>query len=207
MKFDKQWAFRFCAFYLLFNALLFACACNTSWVTEAENIINVLIPAVQGILIIAAGLGATALTPTAIDQIQKWGLSAQADLQNVVLPLLNQYNAAAATAQPGILTEIETALTTITNNLQTILPALHVTDPATQAKITAIVTEVADEFQAVLNIIPVVKSAAAGGNEAVLKALAANHAALEKLKSAGQFKKDFNTEAAAFGPQFANWIK
>jgi hypothetical protein len=146
-------------------------------------------PAVQGILVILAGLGAM-VSPGVISSIQAWGTEAQNDLQNVILPLIQQYNAAEAGAQPGILTEIKTALATIVANLGTLLPTLHITDPAKQAQVQAVVTEVADEFQALLNLIPVVEGTVTDHDE--IKAL------LVKLKSAKQFKHDFNAAAKPF---------
>jgi hypothetical protein len=196
---------RFIALLALFNLLVFLAACSTSWVQEASSIIGALVPAVEGVLVILSGLGAVGLSPSVITAVQAWGTQAQNDLENVVTPLINQYNTAEAAAQPGILTQIETALNTITANLKTILPTLKVENSALQAKITAIVTEVSDEFEALLNLIPVVKGAVTPAD--VIKALAAHPEAVAKLKSAKQFSKDYNAKAGAFGSQYKNWIK
>jgi hypothetical protein len=196
---------RFIALLALFNLLVFLAACSTSWVQEASSIIGALVPAVEGVLVILSGLGAVGLSPSVITAVQAWGTQAQNDLENVVTPLINQYNTAEAAAQPGILTQIETALNTITANLKTILPTLKVENSALQAKITAIVTEVSDEFEALLNLIPVVKGAVTPAD--VMKALAAHPEAVAKLKSAKQFSKDYNAKAGAFGSQYKNWIK
>jgi hypothetical protein len=196
---------RFIALLALFNLLVFLVACSTSWVQEASSIIGALVPAVEGVLVILSGLGAVGLSPSVITAVQAWGTRAQNDLENVVTPLINQYNTAEAAAQPGILTQIETALNTITANLKTILPTLKVENSALQAKITAIVTEVSDEFEALLNLIPVVKGAITPAD--VMKALAAHPEAVAKLKSAKQFSKDYNAKAGAFGAQYKNWIK
>jgi hypothetical protein len=196
---------RFIALLALFNLLVFLAACSTSWVQEASSIIGALVPAVEGVLVILSGLGAVGLSPSVITAVQTWGTQAQNDLENVVTPLINQYNTAEAAAQPGILTQIETALNTITANLKTILPTLKVENSALQAKITAIVTEVSDEFEALLNLIPVVKGAVTPAD--VMKALAAHPEAVAKLKSAKQFSKDYNAKAGAFGAQYKNWIK
>jgi len=196
---------RICLVVALVDLTLFLAGCATSWITESESIIGALIPAVQGIMLILAGLGVTALTPSVTTAIQTWGTQAMNDLQNVILPLIQKFQTTEQSAQPGILAEIETGMSTITGGLATILPTLKITDAATQAKVTAIVTEVADEMTALLNLIPVIKSAATPAD--VLKALAAKPELLKKLKSEKQFKKDYNKEAAAFGPKFANWIK
>jgi hypothetical protein len=196
---------RICLLVGLVDLTLLLAGCSTSWVTEAESIIGALIPAVQGILLILSGLGVTALSPTVTTAIQGWGAQAMNDLQNVILPLIQKYNAAEATAKPGIASEIETAMSTITGGLTSILPTLKITDPAIQAKVTAIVTEVSDEMTALLNLIPVIKGAATPA--AVIQALASKPELLVKLKSEKQFKHDYNAEAAAFGPQYKNWIK
>jgi hypothetical protein len=201
---NKQFAVRFLMLFILFNFLLFAVGCSTAWVTEAQGIIGALVPAVEGILVILAGLGAKALTPDVWSSVQAWGTTAESDLQNVVAPLIDEYNSALPADQPGILTEIETVLTTITNNLNTILPTLKVTDPATQAKVDALVTEVSDEFQALVALIPVIKNSPTMA--AAFKALAV-HPMTEKLKSAKQFKHDYNARAAEFGEEYKNWIK
>jgi hypothetical protein len=204
---NRRFAVRFFALYALLNLIVFSVACSTSWIMEAEAIIGALIPAAQGILVIVSGLGA-AISPTAIASIQSWGTQAQNDLQNVVLPLIQQYNTAEAGAQPGILTQIEAVLATITGNLAAVLPALHVDNAATQAKIEAIVTEISDEFQALINLIPVIKGTPAPATPAsVMKALAAHPEAVNKLKSAKQFRKDFNQKAGEFGAQYSGWIK
>ena len=197
---------RFLGLFALLNLILWLTACSTSWITDAEGIIATLIPAVEGIFVLLSSLGA-ALPASALTSIQTWGTAAQNDLQNVVLPLIQQYNAAEAGAKPGILTQIQTVLATITSNLATILPALHVTDPATQAKIQDIVTEVGDEITALMNLIPVIQSAATQSTADVLKALAAKPEVVGKLKSAGQFKKDFNKDAVAFGQKYKNYLK
>lgn len=194
----KRYAIRFLSLYFLLHALLFLCACSTTWVTEAEAIIGALTPAVEGILVILAGLGA-AIPAGALTSIQTWGNQAQADLQNVVLPLIQQYNTAEAGAQPGILTEIKTVLSTISANLTSVLGALKITDPATQAKVSAVIDEFSDELTALLNLVPVLQTSVTDHDE--IKALYA------KLKSAKQFKKDFNKAAGAFGSAYAHWIK
>ncbi len=63
---------RFLLLYALLNLCLLLCACSTSWVTEAEGIIAALTPAVQGILVLLASLGA-AIAPAVISSIQSWG--------------------------------------------------------------------------------------------------------------------------------------
>ncbi len=203
-----KFALRFFALYVLLNLLLFTTGCTTSWVTEASGIIESLIPAVQGILVILSGLGAAALTPSVLTSVQTWGTQAMNDLNNVVLPLIEQYNAAEDSEKPGILTSIQAALNTIATNLATILPTLKITDPVTQEKVTAVITEVQDELNAVVALIPVVQGAGASPTpEALMHAMAAHPEITSNLKSEKQFRSDFNKAAGAFGKQFVNWIR
>jgi hypothetical protein len=189
----KRFAVRFLLLFALLNLLLFACACSTAWTTEAVNIINVLTPAIESALAILAAFGA-GISPGAISAIDAWGQQATNDLKNVIAPLIQQYNAAVASAQPGILQEIEAGVTVILNNLSTVLPTLHVTDPATDAKIQAVITAIEAELTSLMNLIPVVQGKVTDHDQ--VKAL------LNKLKSAKAFKSDYNAKAGVFGKQF-----
>ena len=53
--------------------------------------------------------------------------------------LINQYEKADAAAQPGLLNQIRAAMNAVQTTLNGLLPALHIQDVATQAKITAVV--------------------------------------------------------------------
>jgi hypothetical protein len=168
-------------------------ACTASWVSEAVNIINLIVPAIEAALGILTAFG-MGLSPSVLTSVQAWATDATNSLVNVVTPLINQYNTAEATAKPGILTEIQTALNVIVGNLKSILPAIKVTDPATQAKITAVVGAIADELTALVNLVPAIQGTVT--SHAELKAL------VGALKSPGEFKADFNAKAGAFGPQY-----
>ena len=185
---------RFFAAVTVVWMLLWLTGCTASWVSEATSIINLLVPAITSILSILTAFGVpTGLTTTALASIQSWANQATAGLQTVA-NLIDQYNAAEATAKPGILTEIQTALSVITQNLATILPEVHVTDPATQAKIDAVIQAVSSEMQALINLVPALKGEVTSHDE--LKALVA------AVKSPKEFRKEFNAAASAFGPGY-----
>ena len=141
----------------LFGTILWLCGCTTTWVGEATGIINALLPAVTQILGLIVAFGAKGVTPTVIQQVTNIANEATNDLQNVVLPLINQYNAAASAAKPGILSKIDAAVKTVMANFSQILPALHIDDLATQAKIEAVIGAVEGELQDLLNLIPVIQ--------------------------------------------------
>jgi hypothetical protein len=164
--------------------------CTASWVNEATNIISLLGPAITSILAILAAFG-VGLSPSVASALEKWSTDAETGLQQVGT-LINQYNAAEATAQPGILAEIQTLLGVINTNLTSILPTIHVTDPSTQAKILAIVEAFQSELSALIALVPALQGKVADHDEA--KRLMA------AVKSANSFKIDFNAKVDAFGP-------
>lgn len=185
---------RFFAIVTVLWMLLFLMGCTTSWVSEATSIINLLVPAITSVLSILTAFGIpTGLTTTALASIQSWANQATAGLQTVA-NLIQQYNTAEASAQPGILTEIQTALSVITQNLATILPEIHVTDPATQAKIMAVVEAVQSEMQALINLVPALKGEVTSHDE--LKALVA------AVQSPKEFRATFNAAAEQFGKEY-----
>jgi len=139
----------------------------------------------------AVGVG---LSGSVQSSINNWGAQAQASLLEIK-SLVDKYNSADASAKSGILVEIQTVLGVVTANLKAILPDIHVADAATQAKITAVVNLVADEFAALLNILPVVQGEIADHAEA--KRLVA------QLRTAGEFRSDYNRAAADFDSQYA----
>jgi hypothetical protein len=182
----------FFAFTLIWCLCVFVVGCTTSWVSEATSIIQLLVPAISSILGILSAFGA-GLSPAAMTDVESWANQATTGLQTVA-GLINQYNTAEATAQPGILTEIQTALSTITSSLGTILPEIHVTDPNTQAKIIAIINLVSSEMTALINLVPALKGEVTSHDE--LKKLIA------AVQSPKEFKSAFNDQAGTFGKQY-----
>jgi len=109
--------------------------------------------------------------------------------------LIAQYKTALAAAQPGILTEIQTVVTTTAQNLASILPTLHITDANTQAKVEAVFAAISGMLAAVAALLP-----------ALTGQVTDNH---EKLKlyrvyeaTAKNFKATFNAAAGYFGKQY-----
>lgn len=184
---------KWCLLGMFLTLMLFTVACSTAWTTQAIQIVDLLVPAIQSALAILALTGVK-LAPDALSAVQKWGNESTYALQNVIKPLIDQYSTAVASAQPGILAEIETAVSTITNNLQTILPTLHVEDAATQEKITAVVDAVASELTALTELIPVLK-----GQHSDLKRV---KELVAKALSPEEFRESYNSAAGEFGDQY-----
>ena len=168
-------------------------ACTTDWINEATSIINLLVPAIEGAIAILAAFG-TGLSPDVLTQVQTWGQKATTALQTVILPLLNEYNQAEASAQPGILVEIQNGLQALTDQLNALLPLINVTDPTTRAKIMAVVDTVANELAALVALVPAIEGKVTSHDE--LKAL------VSAVKSPKEFKSAYNDAAKPFGEQY-----
>jgi hypothetical protein len=128
---------------------MFTTACSTSWVSEAIAITNALLPvAVNVIQLVAAMQGSGASSSADVALAQKWAATVSADL-TLVRTLLTQYNAATAADKPNFLAKLSDALQVVNGDLGMLLPALHISNPQTQAKVTAMVGLVAAEISAI----------------------------------------------------------
>lgn len=162
-------------------------ACSTAWVSQAEQVIAVVLPAAVNILSLIAALKGTAVSTGDATTIENAGAQVTADLQ-LISTLVSSYDTAEASAKPGILGQIQSALATANTNLASILPALHVSDPATVNKITAIVQLVQAELSSLVALIPLVNPTA---TPEMVK-LAQRQAAKAPPLSAKDFAKSFN---------------
>jgi hypothetical protein len=134
-------------------------ACSTNWIGQAEQVLAVLIPAATNIVALVAALQGKSVSAVDMQTIQKAGAQAGADLQ-LIQALIGAYQKADATAQPGIVNQIQTAIGGVQANLQGLLPALHIQDTATQTKITAVVGIVLAEVQSLAAIVPLMSAGA-----------------------------------------------
>src|SRR5205814_193787 len=133
--------------------------CSTAWVGQAEEIVAALIPAAANIVTLVAALQGKSVSAADMQTIQDAGTQAGADLQ-LIASLIAAYQKAGAATQPGILNQIESAINATQGTLQELLPALHIKDAATQAKITAVIGIVLSEVQSLAAILPMVKAGA-----------------------------------------------
>ena len=166
-------------------------ACSTEWIGQ-EEVVAALIPAATNIVALVAALEGKSVSATDLQTIQKAGTQAGADLQ-LIQSLITAYQTAAETAKPGILNQIQTAIGAVQANLQGLLPALHIQDAATQAKITAVVGIVLAEVQSLAAIVPLVS-----GNAATLATKSAATARHPRLRlTASEFVKSYNSTLTA----------
>lgn len=130
--------------------------CSSNWIREAEKIVEALIPAVGNLVTLVAALEGKNVSAADMATIQNAGTEAEADLV-LVKSLMAAYQKADAGAKAGILNRIQSAILAAQGNLQGVLPALHIKDTATQAKITAVVGIMLAEVQSLAAIVPVVQ--------------------------------------------------
>jgi hypothetical protein len=168
----------------LLALVMCATACSTSWVTEAIAITNALLPVAVNVIQLVTAMQGSGTSSGDVALAQKWATAVSADL-TVVQTLLNQYNTAAAADKPGVLNKINDALHVVSGDLGTLLPALHITNPQTQAKVTAIVGLVEAEIGSIEALV-----AAAQGKTAITRGTS-------KVLDAKDFKKAYKTVVKA----------
>jgi hypothetical protein len=127
--------------------------CSTNWVGEAEQIVDALLPATANLITLVTTLQGDVSSADA-QKVQGVGTQVEADLQ-LMQSLIAQYQKAEAGAQPALLNQIQTATATVETNLNGLLPALHITDAATQAKVAAVVGVLLSEVQSMAALVPV----------------------------------------------------
>ena len=163
--------------------------CSTDWIGQAEQIVAVLIPAAGNIVTLVATLQGKTVSASDLQVVQSAGSQAAADLQ-LIQSLIAAYEKADAAAKPGILGQIQNAINAVQVNLQGLLPALHIKDAATQAKITAVVGILLSEVQSLAAIVPLVNRPLSVASGQLLVKL---HAPL----SASEFVRAYNATLTA----------
>jgi hypothetical protein len=132
--------------------------CNTSWIQTAINDLPVLIQiALQVLSIVGAAQGKGQIDPALAAQIQSVGAQVQTDLQTLQ-SLVNSYNAADATAKPGILNQVTVLLGTVQQNLQAMLVAFHVSNQALQNTISTVLAIAMTTVLSIQTLLPVSSS-------------------------------------------------
>jgi hypothetical protein len=170
-------------------------ACSTAWIGEAEQIVAALIPAASNILALVAAVQGNGISASDLQAIQNAGAQAGADLE-LIQSLITAYEKADAAAQPGILNQIESAISGVQGNLQGLLAGLHIQDAATQAKVTAVIGIVLSEVQSLAAVVPIVKSDAAL-RAADSRGRLSPHSSAKAPLSANEFVKAYNSTLTA----------
>jgi hypothetical protein len=176
---------------VLCGAMMFT-ACSTAWIGEAEQIVAVLIPATANLVALVATLQGKNVTAADLQIIQSAGTQAGADLQ-LMQALIAQYQKADAAAQPGLLNQIQAAMNAVQATLNGLLPALHIKDAATQAKITAVIGILLSEVESVAAIVPLVNASASPR----MMAMAAKQVEKQPPLTASEFVASYNATMTA----------
>jgi hypothetical protein len=197
-EFDEEMAMKrrigAAALAVVLCCTVFMQGCSTAWIGEAEEIVAALIPAAANILTLVAMLEGNGVSAGDLATIQSAGTQAGADLQ-LIQSLIAAYEKADASAQPGILNQITTAIGTVEGNLQNLLPALHIKDTATQAKIAAVVGIVLSEVQSLAAVVPELTN---GPSLSAKSALRTGHARQVKTPlTAREFVDSYNATMTA----------
>jgi hypothetical protein len=167
-------------------------ACSTAWISEAEQIVVALIPAAANIVALAATLQGKNVSANDLETIQKAGAQAGADLQ-LLQSLIAAYEKADAAAQPGILNQIEAATNAAQSAVDGLLPALHIEDATTQAKVTAVVGIVLSEIQSLAAIVPLIDPSTSPG----VMAMASRQVKKLTPLTASEFVSSYNATMTA----------
>lgn len=167
-------------------------ACSTAWIGEAEQIVAALIPGIANLVTLVATLSGKNVSAADMQTIQSAGAQAGADLQ-LMQSLITQYQKADAAAQPGLLSQIQVAMNAVQANLSGLLPALHIKDAATQAKITAVIGILLSEVESVAAVVPLVK---AGASPAMMT-VAAKQVKERPPLTASEFVASYNATMTA----------
>jgi hypothetical protein len=167
-------------------------ACSTAWIGEAEQIVAALIPAVANLVTLVAALEGKSISAADLQTIQNAGAQAGADLQ-LLQSLIGEYEKADASAQPGLLNQIEAAMSAVQLTLNGLLPALHITDVAAQAKITAVVGLLISEVESMAAIVPLVNPGASPG----MMAMASRQVKKQPPLTASEFVNSYNATITA----------
>jgi hypothetical protein len=177
---------------LVLCATMILTGCSTAWITEAEDIVAALIPAAANLITLIEALQGNGVSAQDLQVMQSASTQAQTDLQ-LINTLVTQYQQATdAAMQASLLAQIQTAITTVQSNLSTLLPALHITDPATQAKVTAVIGLILSEVQSLEAILPAVQPAVTSGGSAAKASAKPKTTKVTPPLSASQFRASYN---------------
>lgn len=137
--------------------------CSTSWITTALNDLPVIVNIATTVaMIVADALGGSVISPAVAAIIQTAAQAVSTGLV-VVQQLIAQYQ---ANPSASIIQKIDAALTDVQANLQSILSAAHIDNPALQATIAGIIGLALTVVGAIISILPAPAPVAGGAKVA-----------------------------------------
>lgn len=165
--------------------------CSTTWISVALKDLPVIVNIATTVAtIVADALSGGVLSPAIAAIIQTAATAVNAAL-SVVSQLVAQYQ---ANPSASVITKIQEALATVQSNLQAILNASHIDNPALQATITGIIGLALSVVSALISILPAPAPASAKGAKTMV-------VGAPKIPSASQLKSQTNAILAANGYQ------
>jgi hypothetical protein len=163
--------------------------CSTSWISVALKDLPVIVNIATTVAtIVADALSGGVLSPAIAAIIQTAATAVNATL-TVVSQLVAQYQ---ANPNASIITKIQDALATVQSNLQTILNAAHIDNPALQATIAGIIGLALSVVSALLSILPAPTPVSAKAAKTIV-------VGAPKIPSASALKSQANAILAANG--------
>lgn len=127
-----------------------------TWLMDANSILPVVLNSVLGVLQLIAVLRGGSLSQSEADAVTKIATDTQNALE-AIQKTVDEYEQAPSTTLLG---DIQAGVKAVTDNLNAFLAAVSITDPATKAKITDILTLVLDQITAWATIIPALSGTA-----------------------------------------------
>jgi hypothetical protein len=176
---------------VMLSGTLMWMACSTEWISEAEEIIAALIPATANLVTLAATLQGKNVTVADLQTIRSAGAEAGTGLQ-LMQSLIAEYQKADASAQPGLLNQIQVAMSAVQSTLNGLMPALDIKDEATQAKFAAVVGILLSEVESVAGIVPLLKTSSPG-----MMTMTARQVRKQPAVSAIEFASRYNATMSA----------
>jgi hypothetical protein len=177
---------------LLLCCAMMCTSCSTVWIGEAEQIVAALIPATTNLVTLVATLQGGSISAADVQTIQNAGAQASADLQ-LMQSLITAYQKADASAQPGLLNQIGSAMSGVQTTLASLLPALHIKDATTQAKVAAVIGVLLSEVQSVAAVVPLVSV----GASPEMVTMAAKQVRKQTPLTADEFVSSYNAVMTA----------
>lgn len=191
MRFNWRVFWRVMGAFAVLDLCILMCACG-DWETQAVNIIGLIGPALQSIIAILAALGAK-VPANVMTTFSNWAQQTQTALVTLK-GLIQSVQTAVAAAQPGIINQINAALQAIASQLQTILPELHIDDPASQSKVEEALAAIIGFVGELAALVPVIQAAKTFDE--------ARKVATSAKAATTKFRTTFNEAVGYFGKQY-----
>jgi hypothetical protein len=155
-------------------------ACSTSWITQAEAIVQVLLPAATNVLTLISVFSGKSVDPEVVADVAKASAEVNSDLRQLAT-LIRDYTALPESQKATQLDKINAVLALAQQHASDLMRAAHVKDQALQVKVSAVIGLVISELQSIEQLIPIVR----GGNRAtVSRAVKVPPLAAKSLKNA-----------------------